>query len=683
MKNHDRAAHAYGQGTVISRRQLLNAGGALGASVGLAALLPGYAWASAGAAELRPVKKGSAPGVIGLRIAQTQVDIGGRTGAATTINGTLPGPLLRLREGEETIIRVTNALSEDTSLHWHGLLVPAAMDGVPGVSFPGIAPGTTFEYRFKLEQNGTYWYHSHSGLQEQLGVYGPLIIEPASGKHPSHSDREYVVVLSDWTFESPYRVLARLKKNGGYYNFQKRTVFDFFRDMGERGLGRTVGERLTWARMRMDPTDLLDVTGSTYTFLVNGHAPQSNWTGLFRPGEKVLLRFVNASANSILDVRIPGLPMTVVQASGQPVQPVETDEFRIAAAETFDVIVEPKEDRAYTLFVESMDRSGHARGTLAPREGMTAEVPQRRKRPVLGMADMGMDEGKMEGMGGMDLPDAGPREGMQMKGQDMGGMDMPDAGSREGMQMKGQDMGGMDMGGMDMGGMDMPDTGSPREGMKMQGQMGASEAKDLATLAQAATIRTSGLRAPGTVPAMMEHEENGHGPGNTVVPMMVKSRLHEPGIGLGEDGWRVLTYADLRALEKRPDFAAPAREIEMHLTGNMERYMWSMDGVPFDQSEDIMLTFGERLRLTMVNDTMMSHPMHLHGMWMELENGHRDLIPRVHTVTVKPAERLSVLITADAPGRWAFHCHLLFHMEVGMFRVFSVSEPRPKGPPGP
>jgi CopA family copper-resistance protein len=384
--------------------------------------------------------------------------------------------------------------------------------------------------------------------------------------------------------------------------------------------------------MRMDPTDISDVTGALYTFLMNGRAPTEGWAGLFQPGERVLLHLINASSSTHSDLRVPGLPLRLVQAQGQYVEPVETDELRIGIAETYDVIVEPR-DQAYTVFAEAMDRSGFAAGTLTPRPGEQGQLPRRRRRPVLGMADMGMMH-------------HGEPEASATSAQE----------GHEGMEHAGPDMGGHDMAGHDM------DAALAAGGGE-------------ADTAVAGAVRTEGLRAPGTLPGMVSHERDGHGAGNAMVPDMVQSRLSEPGLGLGQDGWRVLTYADLRALERRAGFRAPTREIEMHLTGNMERFLWSIDGVPFDRSEPVRLAHHERVRLVMVNDTMMHHPMHLHGMWMELENGHGELIPRVHTVLVKPAERVSLLITADAPGRWAFHCHILYHMEVGMFRVFEVAGP--------
>jgi CopA family copper-resistance protein len=648
----------------VSRRGFLRTAGALSAFAGIEALLPDYARAlplSRAPDGLQP-RMVDGLAVYELEIANTRIAVAGRRGNAITINGTVPGPLLHLYEGQEALLRVHNRLDEDTSIHWHGILLPPEMDGVPGVSFPGIRAGETFEYRFPLRQYGTYWYHSHSGLQEQIGHYAPLIIHPEGG-YPYQFDREYTVVLSDWTFENPYRVLAKLKQQGNYYNTGRRTLVDFFRDAAENGLRETIQDRVMWAEMRMDPTDLMDVTGATYTYLMNGLAPGDNWTGLFRPGERVLVHVVNAAADSYFDVRIPGLPMTIVQASGQYVQPVETDEFRIAIAETYDFIVQPTEDRAYTLFAESLDRTGYARGTLAPREGLRGPVPEQRARPVLTMADMGMSHGDMGGM-------------------DMGGMNH---GAAPATGAGGASMAGMDHG--NMPGMQAPPAAPQAAAMPghegMAGMGGApAAAPEQARYAIAGMIRTSGLRAPGTLPGMLEHEPGTHGPGNAAVPMMVQSRLAEPGIGLGGDGWRVLTYTDLRAMEPRPDFRAPDREIEIHLTGNMERFMWSIDGVEFKRSEPIRFNYGERVRLTMVNDTMMNHPMHLHGMWMELENGHGELIPRVHTVNVKPAERLSLLITADAPGRWAFHCHVLYHMEVGMFRVVDVLLPGQESPPG-
>jgi len=584
----------------ISRRRLLQAMATMGLLTGLRGLVPAYARQAAGGAAAAPRLAAGAAG--DLIIAKASFTIAGRGAAVTAINGSLPGPLLRFRESDTATLRVTNRLDEDTSLHWHGVLVPAGMDGVPGVSFSGIKPGETFTYRFSVRQSGTYWYHSHSGMQEPSGVYGPLIIDPAEPE-PFAYDRDYVVMLSDWSFEDPYRILAKLKQDSGYYNFQKRTLSDLFRDAARQGWAATVSDRLAWGRMRMDPTDIADVTGYTYTYLINGMAPADNWTALFAPGERVRLRFINGAAMSYFDVRIPGLKMTVVQADGQNVHPVAVDEFRIAAGETYDVIAEPREDRAYTLFAESMDRSGYARGTLAPREGMSGTLPDRRPRPLRSMADMGMDSMR-------EMPPAAPEAG-----------DMAD----------------------EMPGMDMSAMSQSTEG--------------------------------GGADAAMIHGLDHHGPGNAMVAMIPRSRLDEPGDGLEHNGARVLVYADLRSVEPVYDKRMPGREIELHLTGNMERYMWSFDGKRYDEArEPIPFTRGERLRITLVNDTMMDHPIHLHGMWMELDNGAGAHKPRKHTVNVKPGERLSLVVTADAPGKWAFHCHLFYHMVLGMFRVVSVSD---------
>ena len=546
-------------------------------------------------------------GEYALVIEKRPINLTGRDRVATMINGSVPGPVLRFREGEDVTIRVTNRLDQPTSIHWHGIILPANMDGVPGISFGGIAPGTTFTYRFTLKQSGTYWYHSHSELQEQAGMYAPIIIEPTQ-REPYGYDREYVVMLSDWTDEDPHTVFAKLKKQSGYYNFNKRTASDFFRDVADQGWGATISDRLEWGRMRMDPTDIADVTGYTYTFLINGKPPKANWTALYKPGERVRLRFINGSAMTYFDVRIPGLSMAVVQADGQDVQPVTVDEFRIAAAETYDVIVEPKEDRAYTIFAETMDRSGHARGTLAPRAGMSADIPALRPRPLLTMADMGMSHGTMSGSPAESMPEMD--HGAMMDGQGSG----------------------------------------------MQGMAHAAVAADKAN----------------AMTAMM-HGPDEHGPSTDMIAMMPTNRLSEPGIGLEDTGRRVLVYTDLRSIKPGYDLRAPSREIELHLTGNMKRFIWSFDGKKLSEAEPIRLRYGERIRFTFVNDTMMNHPLHLHGVFSELDNGAGAYKPRKHVINVKPAERLSFEVTADALGEWAFHCHLLYHMEAGMFRKIVVT----------
>ena len=523
-----------------------------------------------------------------LFIEQTPVNLTGQQRTALTINGSLPGPLLRWREGDTVTLRVHNRLSEPTSIHWHGILLPSTMDGVPGLSFKGIEPGGVFVYQFKVRQHGTYWYHSHSGFQEQQGVYGPLVIEPLEPE-PFTCQRDYVVMLSDWTDEDPVALMKTLKKQSDYYNLHKPTAGDFARDVGKQGWSATVSDRLMWAQMKMNPTDLADVSGQTYTYLLNGQPPGLNWTGVFEAGEKIRLRFINGSAMTYFDVRIPGLKMTVIAADGQPVKPVSVDEFRIAVAETFDVLVEPTA-AAYTLFAQSMDRTGYARGTLARQAGATAPVPALEPRPWLTMDDMGM--------GGMDH----------------GAMaDMPD-----------------------MAGMDHSAMGA----MSMQSHPASEQNNPLVD-----------MQAMSPVP-----------------------KLDDPGIGLRNNGRRVLTYADLHSTFEDPDGRDPARTLELHLTGHMEKFAWSFNGVKFSDAEPLQLTYGERVRLVLVNDTMMSHPIHLHGLWSDLEDENGQFQVRKHTIDMPPGSRRSYRVTADALGRWAYHCHLLYHMEMGMFREVRVHE---------
>jgi CopA family copper-resistance protein len=606
-----------------TRRELLRTTASAGAALALQGLLPAWARTPGGLAQ---AGGGSPTREFDLTVARAALRIDGRAASAVAVNGTVPAPLLRFREGETVKLRVRNTLDEPTSIHWHGILLPFEMDGVPGLTFPGIPPGETFTYRFPIVQSGTYWYHSHSGLQEQLGHHGPLVIDPA-GPDPVAYDREHVIVLADWMFADPHAVLSKLKKEGHYSNYQRRTIGEFFRDVGRDGLGTTVDDRLMWGRMRMTPADIADVTGHHYTYLMNGQGPDAGWSGLFTPGERVRLRFINAAAMSYFNVRIPGLPMTVVQADGQDVAPVTVDEIQMAVAETYDVIVTPQEGRAYTVFAESMDRSGFARGTLAPRDGMTAEVPALREPPRRTMVDMGMD------MADMDMTEPTAPGGM------------------EGMTM-----------GVDEAAIDdfLAGDGPPVPGEGRMPMDHAAMGHDMAGMA-------------GAGPVVAQHGPDTHGRGNAGVAQVQRNRLGEPGTGLAGVEHRVLVYTDLRALQ--PHNQRPAdRQLELHITGNMERYMWSFDGVKFSEVRaPIPFSHGERLQLTLVNDTMMEHPIHLHGMWMELENGHGEYLPRKHTISVKPAERLSVLITADAPGRWAFHCHFLYHMDMGMFRVVEVS----------
>jgi CopA family copper-resistance protein len=464
------------------------------------------------------------------------------------------------------------------------MIVPADMDGVPGLSFDGIPSGGSYTYRFKVNQSGTYWYHSHSRFLEQTGLYGPIVIERRGGERQP-TDREHVVLLSDWTDLDPERILATLKKQSDYFNFHKRTAGDFFADVRANGLSKTLADRRMWGQMRMNPTDLLDVSGYAYTYLMNGVVPANNWTALFERGERVRLRFINGSAMSIFDVRIPGLKLTVVAADGQDVEPVTVDEFRIATAETYDVIVEPQDDRAYTIFAQAIDRSGYARGTLAPRAGLSAEVPPLDPRPLLTMSDMGMahDQHDHAAMG--------------------------------------------------------------HEGHAMS--------------------------APASV--AIRHPATESGPTVDMQVEQASTALNDPGVGARDNGRRVLNYADLHTIGGPIDRREPGREVELHLTGHMERFIWSFNGQKFSEAAPLQFNFGERLRITLVNDTMMTHPIHLHGMWSEIETAAGEFQVRKHTVLVNPAQRISYAVTADALGRWAYHCHLLYHMEAGMFREVVVA----------
>ncbi len=594
------------QNLLRSRRAFLGRLAALGGAGALASLLP----LPALGALTRPAQRTPADTVMDLAIRRQTLDIAGAKASGLTINGSIPGPVVELYEGQEAALRVTNHLQEDTSIHWHGILLPFEMDGVPGVGFPGIRPGETFEARFPVRQYGTYWYHSHSGLQEQIGVYGPLIVHPAE-PDPFSYQRDYVVMLSDWTFDDPHHILANLKKMSDYYNFHQQTVMDLVEEGARGDFGQALRDRLAWDRMRMMPSDIADVTGHTYTYLMNGLSAAGNWTGLFNPGETVRLRFINGSAMSYFNIRVPGLAMTVVQADGQNVQPVEIDEFQVGVAETLDVLVRPDEEKPYTVMAESMDRSGYVRGTLAPRAGMEAPVPALREPPRRTMVDMGMAHGE----------------------------------ATKKAEMEDKSTGGHTDHGMAHGGHRQP---------MEQGE--------------------SGGRAMASVgPIIARHGPERHGPGNITVAQVQRDRLAEPGTGLENLPHRVLSYAQLRNVKPMADKRKPSQTIELHLTGNMERYMWSFDGVRFHEVRDtIHFPYGERIRLILVNDTMMEHPIHLHGMFMELENGQGDHLPFKHTVSVKPAERLSLLITADEPGRWAFHCHFLYHMDMGMFRVVEV-----------
>jgi CopA family copper-resistance protein len=564
----------------IDRRGLIRSVAGLTGAMAMGQLMP--AWAQVTSAGIKPMIGTLSGEDIALTVGHSSFTTGGKTGHAVTVNGTLPAPLIRLKEGQRVRLAVTNTLDEDSSIHWHGLLVPFQFDGVPGLSFPGIKPGATFVYDFPIVQSGTYWYHSHSGMQEAMGHFGPIIIDPA-GEDPVVYDREHVLILSDWSFTHPHQLMMRLKQSGGYFNRRKQTIAGLL-----AGKDQSAKDRREWAAMLMDPTDISDVTGAAYRFLINGHGNEENWTGLFNPGERVRLRIINASAMTNFNFRIPDLPMTVVQVDGQHVQPVETDEFQIAIAETYDVIVQPTEAAAFGVIAEAIDRSGLVRATLAPHAGMIGAVPPLRDRPLLGMKDMGMDH-QMPAV--LDLS--------------------------------------------------QPDTGSDHGAMKMRDQASAPQ-----------------------VPL---------NPGVATLSPMPANRVGDRPTGLEHVDHRVLRYTDLQSLTPHPDHPAPIRSIDLHLTANMERYMWSIDGERMsERTEPLAFRHRERVRINLINDTMMPHPIHIHGHFFELVNGQGDRQPLKHTVNVLPGGKIAIDLTADALGDWAMHCHMMFHMDTGMFRIIKV-----------
>ena len=595
-----------------SRRRFVQGLACGGVVAGAGLILPGGLNArtpSSGLMNQMPVLSGTD---FDLSIGESIVNYTGASRPAITVNGSLPAPLLRWKEGTTVNLRVSNALpagsihGNQTSIHWHGIILPANMDGVPGMSFDGINRGEAYQYRFEVNQSGTYWYHSHSGFQEQGGLYGPIVVEPAS-PYPFAFDREHVVFLSDWTDMNPAALMRRLKKRSDYDNYSKRSIADFFRDVKRDGLGHVIEDRKAWGDMRMTPTDLSDVNGHTYTFLMNGNTSLSNWFGQFVPGEKVLLRFINGSAMTYFDIRIPGLKMTVVAADGQYVHPVSIDEFRIAAAETFDVIVEPSGQDAFTIFAQDSARTGFVSGTLAVRQGLRAPIPELDRKPLLSMADMGHDH---------------------------------------------------DMSGGDHSGHDMSAPSGDHSGHDMAAASGDHSGHDMSAMA-----------------GMISHPETERN--NPLVDMQTMSptpKLDDPGIGLRGNGRDVLTYSRLHSLFEDPDGRAPSRDIELHLTGHMEKFAWSFNGVKFAQAAPRKLNYGERVRIILVNDTMMSHPIHLHGLWSDVEDADGNFMVRKHTVDMPPGSRRSYRVRADALGRWAYHCHLFYHMESGMFREVRVEE---------
>jgi len=619
--------------------------------------------------------------VFELNIDYQTVNFTGKKALATVINQVLPGPVLRWKEGETVTLRVKNNLEHTSSIHWHGIILPTQMDGVPGINFDGIKSGETFVYQFIVQQNGTYWYHSHSGFQEQTGMYGAIVIDPKA-PDPVAFDREYVVMLSDWSDEDPSNIYAKLKKQSDYYNFRERTFGDLFDDIQERGLVNTWNARSMWNSQRMSDRDISDVTGYTYTYLMNGNPPDRGWQALFDRGDKVRLRFINGAAMTIFDVRIPGLSMKVVASDGQNIQPVSVDEFRIGVAETYDVIVEPDPNCAYCIFAQSIDRTGFTAGTLTSDLNLQADIPQMDDAPLLGHRDMGMS---MEGMDHGSMNKEGMDHGsMSKEGIDHGSM------NKEGMDHSSMNKEGMDNGSMSKEGMDhgsMSKEGIDHSSMNMEGIDHSSmnkegmdhgsmnkEGMDHGSMNMTIEESALGLAGYGSNNEIV-HLKSEYGPHVDMRADSPQSGLHDPGIGLRNHQSlhkrKVLTYADIKGLHPTRDKRQPTREIQLHLTGNMSRYMWSVNGIKYADAEPIVLEYGERVRITLVNDTMMTHPMHLHGMWSELETGDPDFIPRKHTVLIQPGSKISYLVTADAQGGWAYHCHLLFHM-LGMFRKVLV-----------
>lgn len=558
-----------------------------------------------------------------LTIAETRVNITGKPRIATLVNGSLPAPTLIWREGDTVTIRVKNELPVDSSIHWHGMILPSNMDGVPGFSYAGIKPGETFTYQFTIQQNGTYWYHSHSAYQEQTGAYGSIVILPKKPE-PIESDYDFVVQLSDWSDTAPEQIYANLKKMGSYYNFSERTVGDFWDEVKTKGLFNAWNARKMWDKMRMSDRDISDVTGSTYTYLMNGLSPNAHWRAVVESGKKVRLRFINSSAMTFFDIRIPGLKITVVASDGHLIKPIDVDEFRIGVAETYDIIITPDtHNQPYAIFAQAIDRSGYAIGSITSDPTQLAVAPPMDPKPILTMKDMGM---KMSDMSEMS--------GMNHSKHEMPGMENMNHSKHTMPSMKNMNHSEHTMPSMkNMDSMTIPMDMHPK-------------------LPQVKVPRKDGPQVEM----------------RAINPMY---RLSDPGVGLRDNGRKVLTYADLKNLYPTRNEPKPTKELILHLTGNMERYMWSIDGIPLDEAPPLKFAYGERIRITFINDTMMNHPMHLHGLWSDLENGDENHIPRKHTIIVQPGSKISYRVTMITRGDWAFHCHMLYHM-MGMFRRVQV-----------
>ncbi|WP_444942885.1 copper resistance system multicopper oxidase [Microbulbifer sp. ZKSA006] len=546
-----------------------------------------------------------------LSIGSRRVNLTGRERQALTINSNLPAPILRWREGDIVTLDVHNRLPHSASLHWHGVRVPSDMDGEPGLSFGGIQPGQVFRYRFPLRQSGTYWYHSQSGLQQQRGLYGAIVIDPLSPE-PFSYERDYVVVLSDWSDESPQTIYTHLKKDPYYYNKQQRTTADLWREVHAKGLAQTWRDRHQWNWKQISDHNISLVTGETYTYLINGQTPEANWTALFKPGERVRLRLINTASMTLFDLRIPGLKMKVVAADGQNIEPISVDELRIGNGETYDVIVEPQSEQAYSIFAQSMDRSGYARGTLTSDIRLRAEIPTMDHRPILSRQDLGLTEKPAE---------TGAHFKTHRTTQDENHSSSPSATATGGWFHENLAAAGL--------GSNSPIAHQPSE----------------------YSFR---------VDHRAQAPENG---------------ITDPGIGLREHqqryNRRVLTYADLRSANPTQDRREPQRELQLHLTGNTERYLWSINGETFHDASPLQFRHQERLRITLVNDTPFPQPMHLHGLWSELESGDGEYLPLKHTVIAQPGSSISYLVSADTYGRWALHSQMLYQRSA-MYREVRI-----------
>ncbi|WP_259377159.1 copper resistance system multicopper oxidase [Colwellia sp. BRX9-1] len=636
--------------SIINRRQFVRGLALTSVAAAVASNIPSTfasnEFISQGSTKFNPKQPMLTGTEFDLTISETTVNITGTPALATLVNGSLPAPTLVWHEGDEITLRVTNKLMVDSSIHWHGIILPTNMDGVPGLSYDGIKPGETYVYQFTVKQNGTYWYHSHSAYQEQTGVIGAIVILPKK-QEPIHSDHDYVIQLSDWSDTPPETIYANLKKMGDYYNFHQRTVGDFWSELKQKGFSQAWKDRSMWNNMKMSDRDLSDVTGATYTYLMNGLSPNAHWRTVVESGKKVRLRFINSSSMTFFDVQIPGLKMTVVAADGNLIQPVEVDEFRIGVAETYDVIVEPDTDKqAYAIFAQAIDRSGYAIGSITSNASKLASVPAMDPLPILSMTDMGME------MDGMDQSGQDMLTGMQMNGKNQNDNDMSG-----GMQMNGKDQSDNDMsGGMQMG----------------QDVSNAYYSKNAQTMSNM-NVNLDDEQIPmdmnPKLPLIDVPEKEG--PQIAMRATGAKYRLDDPGVGLRNNGRKVLTYADLKNLYPTRHEPKPTKQLLLHLTGNMERYMWSINGIPYGEAQPLKFNFGERIRVTFINDTMMNHPMHLHGVWSDLETGDENHIPRKHTIVVQPGSKISYRVTMNARGDWAYHCHMLYHM-MGMFRRVQI-----------